>query len=211
MQFPILSVPIFPPLAAALILLLLPEEKKNWIKGLALAAGIIVLALSVWLYASYDIAAGGYQFQERVDWLPALGISYFVGVDGISLPLVFLSGLVIVSGVLVSWNVHDRPREFFSFLMFLAASVLGVFCSLGLFMLFFFFELAVFPKYLMIVIWGSPKTREYVSMKLTLYLFIGSMLALIGALAIYFGSGFRTLRILALGKLRVATGFQPFS
>src|SRR3990172_6932518 len=160
MQFPILSVLIFTPLAAALILLLLPEEKKNWIKGLALAAGIIVLALSVWLYASYDIAAGGYQFQERVDWLPALGISYFfrskglalaagiivlalslwlyasydiaaggyqfhervdwlpalgisyfVGVDGISLPLVFLSGLVIVSGVLVSWNVHDRPRQ----------------------------------------------------------------------------------------------------
>ena len=208
MQFPILSVLIFTPLAAALILLLLPEEKKNWIKGLALAAGIIVLALSVWLYASYDIAAGGYQFQERVDWLPALGISYFVGVDGISLPLVFLSGLVIVSGVLVSWNVHDRPREFFSFLMFLGASVLGVFCSLDLFMLFFFFELAVFPKYLMIVTWGSPKTREYGGMKLTLYLFIGSMLALIGALAIYFGSGLRTFDMLALENAGFAMAFQ---
>jgi NADH-quinone oxidoreductase subunit M len=208
MQFPILSVLIFTPLAAALILLLLPEDKKTWIKGLALAAGIIVLALSIWLYASYDIAAGGYQFQERVDWLPALGISYFVGVDGISLPLVFLSGLVIISGVLVSWHVHDRPREFFSFLMFLGASVLGVFCSLDLFMLFFFFELAVFPKYLMIVTWGSPKTREYGGMKLTLYLFIGSMLALIGALAIYFGSGLRTFDMLALENAGFALGFQ---
>ncbi len=174
MQFPILSVLIFTPLAAGLILLLLPEEKKSWIKGIALAAGLIVLALSIWLYASYDIAQGGYQFQERVDWLPAFGISYYVGVDGISLPLLLMAGLVITSGVLVSWRVDDRAREFFAFLMFLAASVVGVFCSLDLFMLFFFFELAVFPKYLMIVIWGSPKTREYGGMKLTLYLFIGS-------------------------------------
>ena len=208
MQFPILSVLIFTPLVAALILLLLPEEKKSWIKGVALAAGIIVLALSIWLYANYDIAAGGYQFQERVDWLPALGISYYVGVDGISLPMVLLSGLVIISGVLVSWGVHDRPREFFSFLMFLGASVLGVFSSLDLFMLFFFFELAVFPKYLMIVIWGSPKTREYGGMKLTLYLFIGSMLALVGALAIYFGSGLRTFDMLALENAGFSLAFQ---
>jgi len=208
MQFPILSVLIFTPLIAGLILLLLPEEKKSWIKGLALAAGIIVLALSIWLYASYDIAAGGYQFQERVDWLPALGISYFVGIDGISTPLVLMAGLVIISGVMVSWRIDDRAREFFSFLMFLGSSVMGVFCSLDLFMLFFFFELAVFPKYLMIVIWGSPKTREYGGMKLTLYLFIGSVLALIGALAIYFGSGLRTFDMLALESAGFPLAFQ---
>ncbi len=208
MQFPILSVLIFTPLAAGLILLLLPEEKKSWIKGLALAAGIIVLALSIWLYASYDVAAGGYQFQERVDWLPALGISYFVGIDGISTPLVLMAGLVIISGVMVSWRIDDRAREFFSFLMFLGSSVMGVFCSLDLFMLFFFFELAVFPKYLMIVIWGSPKTREYGGMKLTLYLFIGSVLALVGALAIYFGSGLRTFDMLALESAGFPLVFQ---
>jgi len=208
MQFPILSVLIFTPLAAGLILLLLPEEKKSWIKGLALAAGIIVLALSIWLYASYDVAAGGYQFQERVDWLPALGISYFVGIDGISTPLVLMAGLVIISGVMVSWRIDDRAREFFSFLMFLGSSVMGVFCSLDLFMLFFFFELAVFPKYLMIVIWGSPKTREYGGMKLTLYLFIGSVLALVGALAIYFGSGLRTFDMLALESAGFPLAFQ---
>lgn len=208
MQFPILSVLIFTPLAAGLILLMLPEEKKTWIKGIALAAGIIVLALSIWVYASYDIAQGGYQFQERVNWLPAFGISYYVGVDGISVPLVLMAGLVIVSGVLVSWRVDDRAREFFSFLMFLAASVLGVFCSLDLFLLFFFFELAVFPKYLMIVIWGYPKTREYGGMKLTLYLFIGSVIALVGALAIYFGSGLRTFDMLALENAGFSMAFQ---
>lgn len=208
MQFPILSVLIFTPLAAALILLLLPEDKKSWIKGIALAAGIIVLALSIWLYISYDIAAGGYQFQERVNWLPAFGISYYVGLDGISLPLVLLSGLVIISGVLVSWGVHDRPREYFSFLMILGSSVLGVFSSLDLFMLFFFFELAVFPKYLMIVTWGYPKTREYGGMKLTLYLFIGSMIALVGALAIYLGSGLHTFDMLALQNAGFSLAFQ---
>ncbi|TLM98287.1 NADH-quinone oxidoreductase subunit M, partial [bacterium] len=116
----------------------------------------------------------------------------------ISVAMELMAGLVVLSGVLVSWNVEDRPREFFSFLMFLAASVFGVFASLDLFQLFFFFELAIFPKYLMIVTWGSPKTREYGAMKLTLYLFLGSMVALVGVLALYFASGLHTSNLLEL-------------
>ncbi len=208
MQFPFLSIIIFTPLAAGLILLLVPAERKNLTRYISLAASIIVLGLSAGLYASYDINAGSYQFVERVPWLPALGITYAAGVDGISMPMVLMAALVIFSGVLVSWNVEDRPREFYSFLMFLGASVLGVFCSLDLFMLFFFFELAVFPKYLMIVVWGYPKTREYGGMKLTLYLFIGSVLALVGALAVYFGSGLRTFDLLLLEKATFSSGFQ---
>jgi NADH-quinone oxidoreductase subunit M len=208
MQFPVLSIIIFTPLAAGLILLLVPADRKNLVRWISLAAAVIVLGLSVWLYVSYDIDAGGYQFVERIPWLPALGITYAAGVDGISLPMVLMAALVLFSGVLVSWNVEDRPREFYSFMMFLGASVLGVFCSLDLFMLFFFFELAVFPKYLMIVVWGYPRTREYGGMKLTLYLFIGSVLALVGALAVYFGSGLGTFDLLALEKAHFSTGFQ---
>jgi len=185
--------------------LLLPAAKKEWPRRVAAAAGAFVLVLSFVLFFSYDTAAGGYQFQEQMPWLPALGISYHVGVDGISLPLMLLSGLVVFSGVLVSWKVDDRPREFFAFIMFLGASVFGVFASLDLFMLFFFFELAVFPKYLMIVVWGYPKTREYGSMKLTIYLFIGSVVALLGVLAIYVTSGLNTFDMLALEK----AGFDP--
>ncbi len=208
MQFPFLSIIIFTPLAAGLILLLLPAERKELVRWISLAAALIVLGLSIGLYASYDMNAAGYQFVERIPWLPALGITYAAGVDGISMPLVLMAALVIFAGVMVSWNVEDRPREFYTFLMFLGASVLGVFCSLDLFMLFFFFELAVFPKYLMIVVWGYPKTREYGGMKLTLYLFIGSVLSLIGALAIYFGSGLHTFDLLALEKAGFAAGFQ---
>ena len=208
MQFPILSTLIFTPLIAGIVILCLSANRKNWIRGTALAAGALVLLLAGIVFASYDSGAGGYQFIERYEWLPALGISFYAGVDGISLPLVLLSGMVIISGVLISWGIEDRPREFYAFLMFLGASVIGVFCSLDLFMLFFFFELAVFPKYLMIVVWGSPQTREYGGMKLTLYLFIGSMLALAGALAIYFGSGLRTFDLIALEKAGFGVGFQ---
>jgi len=208
MIFPALSVIIFTPVAAGLIILLLPSGRQNWIRGVALAAASILLVTSVVAYINYNRLEGGYQFLEKTAWVPALGISFYTGLDGMSLPLVLLAGVVVFCGVLVSWNVEDRPREFFSFLMFLAASVVGVFCSLDLFMLFFFFELAVFPKYLMIVIWGSPQTREYGGMKLTLYLFLGSVIALVGVLAVYFGSGLQTFDLLALEKANFSIAFQ---
>ena len=208
MQFPILSVLIFLPILTGVLLLFLPASRKNLVKWISLVSASLILLLSVIVYFSYDIAAGGYQLIERANWVPALGISYYVGIDGIGAPMVLLAGLVMFTGVLVSWGVDDRPREFFSFMMFLGASVLGVFCAMDLFMLFFFFELAVFPKYLMIVLWGSQKTRNYGGMKLTLYLFIGSMIALVGALAIYFGSGLRTFDMIALEGAGFSTDFQ---
>src|SRR5512136_2566779 len=96
------------------------------------------------------------------------------------------------TGVLISWSIDDRPREFFAFLFILATGVFGVFVAQDLFMLFFFYEIAVFPMYLLISIWGWKVTREYAAMKLTLYLFIGSVISLIGALAMYFGAGLHT-------------------
>jgi NADH-quinone oxidoreductase subunit M len=208
MQFPILSVLIFLPLITGIVLLFLPAERKTLIKSLSLGSASLILVLSAIVFFSYNVAAGGYQFIERAAWVPALGISYYVGVDGIGAPMVLLAGLVMFTGVLVSWGVDDRPREFFAFMMFLGSSVLGVFGALDLFMLFFFFELAVFPKYLMIVLWGSPKTRNYGGMKLTIYLFVGSMIALVGALAIYFGSGLRTFDMIALENAGFSLVFQ---
>ncbi|HEX9013283.1 MAG TPA: NADH-quinone oxidoreductase subunit M, partial [Anaerolineaceae bacterium] len=208
MAFPFLSVIVFIPLAAALVILALPPNRKTEVRVTALAAAGASLLLSLWVFISYNTAAGGYQFVEHAPWLPSLGIAYYMGVDGISLPLVLLTGIVVFCGVLISWGVDDRPREYYAFIMFLATSIFGVFVSLDLFQLFFFFEIAVFPKYLMIVVWGYPKTREYGSMKLTLYLFIGSVVALIGALAIYFASGLHTFDLLALEKAGFSVQFQ---
>ncbi len=208
MSFPLLTLIIFIPLLAGLVILALPAEKKQEIRITALVAGILDLTLALVVYIAYNLPQGGYQFVERYWWVKELGISYYAGVNGMSVPLLLLGALVVTAGVMISWRVEDRPREFFAYLMFLGASVQGVFCSLDLFMLFFFFELAVFPKYLMIAIWGYPKTRDYGSMKLTLYLFLGSVISLVGVLAMYFSAGLNTFDMLALEKAGYSVVFQ---
>jgi NADH-quinone oxidoreductase subunit M len=154
MQFPILSVIVLTPIIAGMLILFIPSDRKTEVRVVALAAAIIALMLSGWVYFNYNISVGGYQFLEKYNWLPQLGISYFVGVDGMNAPLVLLTGIVMFTGVLISWGIDDRPREFFAFLFILASGVFGVFVAQDLFMLFFFYEIAVFPMYLLISIWG---------------------------------------------------------
>jgi NADH-quinone oxidoreductase subunit M len=212
MQIPLLSIIIFIPMVAGLAILLMPAGKRDWIRWTALGAGLLTLLLTFGLYFGYNTAQGGYQFMEGPHpWLPELGISYFLGVDGISVPLMLLSALVVTFGVMVSWKVEERPREFFAFILFLGTSVLGVFSSLDLFLLFFFFELAVFPKYLLIANWGSPRTRDYGAMKLTLYLFFGSVIALVGVLAMYFAADLGTFNMLAIEQAGIPMEVQRWA
>ena len=208
MQFPFLSVIVFIPMVSALVLLLFKPEQKKAVRITALTAALLALALSVWVYFAYDKAAAGYQFIEKYTWMPLMGISLHFGVDGLSAPLVLLTGIVMVTGVMISWGIEDRPREFFAFLFLLASGVFGVFVSLDLFMLFFFYEIAVFPMFLLIVIWGWIKTREYAAMKLTLYLFIGSVISLIGALVMFWTSGAHTFDMLVLETVKFSPVFQ---
>jgi NADH-quinone oxidoreductase subunit M len=208
MHFPFLSVIVFLPITTALILLLMKSEQKKAIRITALSAGVLALVLSIFVYASYDKGVGGYQFIEKYSWMPMLGISLHFGVDGLSIPLVLLTGIVMVTGVMISWGIDDRPREFFAFLFILASGVFGVFVSLDLFMLFFFYEIAVFPMFLLIVIWGWIKTREYAAMKLTLYLFIGSVVSLVGSLVMFWVSGAHTFDLLVLETVKFSPAFQ---
>jgi NADH-quinone oxidoreductase subunit M len=115
-----------------------------------------------------------------------VGIGYILGIDGLSATLVLLTSIVGLGGVLISWSIDDRPREFFAFFMLLVAGVQGVFVAVDGFLLFFFYELAVLPMYVMIVIWGWKERREYAAMKLTLYLLIGSFISFIAFLVLYF-------------------------
>jgi NADH-quinone oxidoreductase subunit M len=205
-------------MVAAALILLMPAEKRNETRALALAAATFALILSAWVYIQYLVNhMTGYQFVEEYSWLPALGMKLIFGVDGISAPLVLLTGIVMFTGVLISWGIddphaptgiQDRPREFFAFLFILASGVFGVFASLDLFMLFFFYEIAVFPMYLLIVIWGWVKTREYAAMKLTLYLFIGSVVSLVGALAMYYKAGFGSFDMRLLETANFPVDFQ---
>ncbi len=213
MNLPLLSLIIFLPIVAGTVMLLWPSASRDTIRRLALVTATITFLLSVWVYIGYDFTAGGYQFVEKYSWLPNLGIAYHVGVDGMSAPLVLLTGVVIFTGTLISWNI-DRPREFFGLLYILATGVFGVFAALDLFTLFFMYEVAVFPMYLLIVIWGWEKTREYAGMKLTLYLLVGSVLALVGGLAMVFAAranlGYLTFDLLELEKAGLSVAFQRF-
>jgi len=208
MNFPILSVITFIPITTGLILFMMPANRHREIRLLALAAAALALGLSLYAFLAYDTAAAGYQFVEQVPWIPRLGISYHVGVDGMSLPLVLLTGIVMFTGVMISWGIEDRPREFFAFLFVLATGVFGVFIALDAFMLLFFYELAVFPMFLLIAIWGWQVTREYAAMKLTLYLFIGSVISLVGVLAMVYTSGLGTFDMLQLEQAGFSTAFQ---
>lgn len=220
MNFPILSFITFLPFVAGILILMLPADRKNETRAVALAAAAIDLLLSAWVYLQYLLGdLQGYQFIERYTWLKVfpLNIELHFGVDGMSAPLVLLTGIVMFTGVLISWGnddphvmsgIQDRPREFFAFLFLLAGGVFGVFVSLDLFMLFFFYEIAVFPMYLLIAIWGWAKTREYAAMKLTLYLFIGSVVSLVGVLAMYWVQ-YQNTGILSFDMLQMeAAGFS---
>jgi NADH-quinone oxidoreductase subunit M len=208
MSFPLLSILVFTPVVGALVIFALPKEKHAAIKLVSFVSASIALALSLYLFFAYDQTVGGIQFQEKAPWIPSLGISYHLGVDGISLPLLLLTGVIIFCGVLISWAKSDRIKEFFALLLILVTGVFGVFVSLDLFLLFFFYELAVLPMYLLIGAWGWPRLREYAAMKLTLYLLVGSAFAFVGVLAIFYQSGLDTFDIIKLAEVNFSPRFQ---
>jgi NADH-quinone oxidoreductase subunit M len=204
MELPLLSIIVFSPAVGALIIMALPKHRHNDIKLVAAIASAISCLGSIYAFFTYDTAAGGIQFEEQFAWIPAIGTSYHVGVDGISLPLVLLTGVIIFAGVLVSWVREQRPREFFALLLLLVTGVFGTFVALDLFLLFVFYELAVLPMYLLIGIWGTTR-KEYAAMKLTLYLLIGSSIALAGVIVAYVDAGLGTFDLLKLAE----AGFEP--
>jgi len=194
MEFPFLTVIVLSPIITAVVILLLPAERKENARMFALAATVLGLLLAAFVYIDYrsNLPEAGTSWADTLryvefhEWIPSIGLNYIVGVDGMSATLVLLTAVVGVGGILISWGIEDRPREFFAFFMLLVAGVQGVFVAVDGFLLFFFYELAVLPMYVLIVIWGWEKTREYASMKLTLYLLIGSFVSFIAFLVLYF-------------------------
>jgi NADH-quinone oxidoreductase subunit M len=187
------------------LIMLLPRNAKTLIRWTALLTGSIGLLIALAGYFAYNatfsdlIKSQGDGFVTLVNrpWISALGIHYHLAVDGINYPLVVLNGFVCVTGILFSWNIEERVKEFFAFFLTLIAAVYGVFMAMDLFLLFVFYELAIIPKYFIIAIWGSTR-KEYGAMKLVLYSFIGSALVLIGVLALFFAAGGHSFGILEL-------------
>ena len=184
---------IMVPLLGAVLTMFLPKDRPGYAWYFAIGVSLICFLLSIYVFFSYDYGAGGFQLSRSFQWLDApVNISLSLGVDGIAAPLVLLNGLVLLGAVLISQNIRVRTRDFFVLLQALGSGVFGVFVVRDLFFLFFFYELAVLPMYLLIGVWGSStdfgsflRTKEYGAMKLFLYLVAGSILVWVAILAVY--------------------------
>lgn len=192
-------------LVPAIIIAAIPDRYPDLMRGVGTGFALLSLILSLLVFLAYDPVTGGFQFIEQLDWIPQLGVSYLLGVDGINLPMLLLNGIVIFTGALMSWNIAERTKEYWVWLLLLTTGVYGVFSALDLFLFFVFYELAVLPMYLLIGIWGSTR-KEYGAMKLTLFLMAGSALVIIGMIGLYFGSGLRTFNMLVLAEQGFISG-----
>jgi NADH-quinone oxidoreductase subunit M len=193
---------LLPLLTAVVVLLMRNATQVKWV-ALAGAAAQFILAFLLFFAFRSERAAGNdaqMLFELQYNWFPAWHISFHLGVDGISVAMILLTSFVVIAGVLVSWNVEKMTKEFYFLLILLSLGAYGFFISLDLFILFFFLEIAVIPKYLLIGIWGSGK-KEYAANKLALMLMGGSALVLVGLLGTYFGSPTKTFDLMTLSHL----------
>jgi NADH-quinone oxidoreductase subunit M len=197
-----LNLIIWLPMLGALLIALIGrgQAAPRWI---ALGFSTAVFVLSLLLFGVYNVQASGFQFETNRPFIATLNTNYHVGVDGISLPLVVLNGLLTFLAIVVSWHITLRPRLYFALLMVLETAVMGVFSSLDFFLFFLFWELELAPMYLLIGIWGGPR-REYAAMKFIIYTIVGSAFMLVGILGLYFFTGAQSFGMLDIAQ-RVPT------
>ena len=198
-----LTATTFLPLVGAVLILLVGSERRaRWI---ALAATVATLAVSVPLYRYFDKASSALQFVESRDWIPSWNIAYSMGVDGISLPFIFLSSVLSVLCVGASWSaIQSRTREFYAALLVAETAMIGLFAASNLFLFYIFWELMIVPLFLLIGGWGGPG-RVYAAVKFLLFTLAGSVLMLVGMVALYHTFGTLDFRALA----QVGPSLQP--
>ena len=192
----------------AFALLLLPKNSAASVRILALLTAVAGFAITLTAFMQHS--SGEMLTITRVPWIPSLGIEYHLAADGISLILLLLTGIIAITGILFSWNIEYRTKEFFAFYLVLIGAVYGVFLSYDLFLLFVFYEIVIIPKYFLIAIWGSTR-REYGAMKLVLYSFIGSAMVLIGLIAAYVVAGAKTMALTDLAQFPFPLHFQMWA
>ncbi|MCY3800396.1 MAG: NADH-quinone oxidoreductase subunit M [Chloroflexi bacterium] len=181
-----LSIIIWAPLIGAVLVLL--TRSRSSATAVAMVASLVTLAATVAVIAGFDRDAFGYQLVEAHDWLPAIGVQYKVGIDGISVLMVLLTALLTPIVIATSWlTINKRVKEYMAAMLVLETGMLGVFLALDLVLFYVFWELVLIPMYLIIGVWGGPN-RVYSTVKFFLFTFIGSVLMLVAILAIYFNT-----------------------
>lgn len=206
MSFPILTVVTFLPIVGALWILFIDKRKEEKIKQIALITAIGSFVMSLPLFFKFNLATHEFQFREMVPWIKEFGISYHVGIDGISLFLFLLTSFLTCIAILASWTIKERVKEYMIAMLVLTTGMLGVFISLDLFLFYVFWELMLIPMYLIIGIWGGPR-RIYATIKFFIYTMAGSVLMLLAILAIhtlyYRETGEHTFDLLTLYNLDI--------
>src|ERR1700759_3609158 len=182
----LLSIILITPLAGLLVLLFLPSKSANLIRAWANLAALAGFLVSLPLVFRFQTGRPGFQFEERADWIPALGAHYHLGIDGINLLLVVLTTLMGCIAMVCSWSaIQDRLKEYYAMFLLLQTGMIGVFLSLDFFLFYIFWELVLVPMYFIIGIWGGPR-KLYAAIKFFLYTLAGSVLMLLGILTLYF-------------------------
>lgn len=204
----LLSLIVFSPMIGLAAIMFMPKESKEAIRAVAAATTFVPFALGTFLWFQFDSSVEGMQFVERVPWISALGVEYYLGIDGLSVPLVWLTGLLLFLGTFASFGIEKGVKGYMMLLLLLEVGINGVFCSLDLFLFYVFWEVMLLPMYFLIGIWGGPR-REYAAIKFFLYTLAGSVLMLLGIVALYLaasGQGVETPFSIPLLSELVASG-----
>jgi len=189
------------PLLAAVVLAFVPRNYRFVMRLIALGATGISALLAIKMFVMFPNAipnADGYRFVQQIPWVESLGISYFVGVDGINVGLVLMGAIVAFAAACCSWEIKTREKEFYILLLVMSGGILAAFASLDLFFFYFFHELALVPTFIMIGVWGRGERKTFATFQITLYLSVGALIALAGLILLYVQSGANTFSIPAL-------------
>ena len=193
--FALLNLLLFLPLLGAAVVFVggTLNKRPAFVKGLALVVSLVPLAVNLIMLAQYDwqLPSGSYQFYGSLAWINSLGITYIVGLDGLSMPLVFLTSLLTPLVVLLSFDEHKDLRTFFTLLLLLECGLIGVFVALDFFLFYLFWELVLIPMYFLILGWGGPR-RRYAAIKFFIYTHVASLVMLVGIFAIVFYNFYQT-------------------
>ncbi len=213
-SLPILSILIFLPLATAIVVAVLDRRRSDVLYGVGLAGMLVTFIVSASTFARFDPHTAALQFVERATWIPSAGISYHVGVDGISLPLVMLTTIILPLALLSAWGpVTERVKEFVFSMLVLQTALLGTFLAVDLVLFYVFWEAVLIPMYFIIGLWGGPR-RAYAAIKFILYTMAGSALMLVAIIVLYLYGGAqlgeRTFDLVRLREVRVGMPLQAW-
>jgi len=203
----ILSLITWAPLAGVLIVLLLPKQQVKLVQGVALASAALPLLLAWNLLFSFDRGTAALQFTERREWIPELGMTYALGVDGLSFPLVLLATLLSFVAVLASLGIKERVKAYFAWLLLLEFAILGVFVAQDWFLFYVFWEVSLVPMFFLIGLWGGER-RDQATMSFFLYTLGGSIFMLLGIIAVYLKADPHTFDMIGLMEARTRDGWD---